>query len=341
MNMFTRRGALALVLSTLATTLPMGWSAASAEDLKPIKVALDWTPNTNHVGLYVAQAKGYFKDAGLAVTILPYGDTAAGTLVSNHVADFGIAGVGFYSQHAAGADLKAVYAVVQSETGRLVVNAERTEIKTPKDLDGLTYGGFGSAWENTLLSSIIRNAGGKGEFKSVTLGTSAYEALGNKSVDFTLEIATWEGVQAELAGVKLKEFKYSDYGVPEQYTTVIVSSDEYLKQNSDAAKAFLAAVTKGYAYAADHPDEASDLLVAANPDVLTDPKLVKASLKLLSEGHFLRAADGTIGRFDIDKVDAVGKYLVANKILVDENGKPLADAPDFSTYVTNDYLPAK
>lgn len=341
MNTFTRRSALALAFSTLALTVPFGPSAASAEDLKPVKVALDWTPNTNHVGLYVAQAKGYFKDAGLAVTILPYGDTAAGTLVSNRVADFGIAGVGFYSQRAASADLKAVYAVVQSETGRLVVNADRTDIETPKNLDGLTYGGFGSAWENTLLSSIIRNAGGKGEFKTVTLGTSAYEALDNKSVDFTLEIVTWEGVKAELAGAKLKEFKYSDYGVPEQYTTVIVSSDAYLKENADTAKAFLAAAEKGYAFAADHADEASDLLIAANPDVLTDAKLVQASLKLLSEGHYLRAADGTIGTFDIKKVDAVGQYLLKNHVLVDENGKPLATAPDFSSFVSNDYLPAK
>jgi ABC-type nitrate/sulfonate/bicarbonate transport system substrate-binding protein len=336
----SRRNAAALALSLLFAPFALE-QRTNAADLKPVKVALDWTPNTNHVGLYVAKAKGYFKDAGLDVTILPYGDTAAGTLVSNHVVDFGVAGVGFYSQHAAGADLRAVYAVVQAETGRLVVNGDRSDITSPKNLDGLTYGGFGSAWENTLLSSIIKNAGGRGEFKSVTLGTSAYEALANKTVDFTLEIKTWEGVQAELAGVKLKEFKYSDYGVPEQYTTVLVSSDEYLKGNSDAAKAFLSAVTKGYEFAATHPDEASDLLVAANPDVLTDPKLVKASLKLLAEGHYLQAVDGTIGKFDLKKVAAVGDHLVKNGILVDQDGKKLTQTPDFAAYVTNDYLPAK
>jgi ABC-type nitrate/sulfonate/bicarbonate transport system substrate-binding protein len=336
----SRRHAAALALSMLIAPVALEQGARAA-DLKPVKVALDWTPNTNHVGLYVAKAKGYFKDAGLDVTILPYGDTAAGTLVSNHVADFGVAGVGFYSQRAAGADLEAVYAVVQAETGRLVVNGDRDDISSPKNLDGLTYGGFGSAWENTLLSSIIRTAGGKGEFKNVTLGTSAYEALANKTVDFTLEVNTWEGVQAELAGAKLKEFKYSDYGVPEQYTTVLVSSSEYLKANADAARSFLGAVTKGYAFAAAHPDEAGDLLIAANPDVLTDPKLVRASLKLLSEGHYLQAADGTIGKFDVKKVSAVGDYLVKNGILVDQDGKKITAAPDFSTYVTNDYLPAK
>ncbi|ACM31378.1 conserved hypothetical protein (plasmid) [Rhizobium rhizogenes K84] len=166
----------------------------------------------------------------------------------------------------------------------------------------------------------------------MTLGTSAYEALANRSVDFTLEILTWEGVQAELSGAKLKEFKYSDFGVPEQYTTVIVSSDAYLKGNPDTAKAFLAAVRKGYAFAA-------DILIAANPDVLTDRALVHASSKLLSDEHYLRGQDGAIGTFDRNKVAAVGDYLFKAGILLDQNGKPLTTEPDFSTYVSNDYLP--
>ncbi|TGV72792.1 myristoyl transferase, partial [Mesorhizobium sp. M00.F.Ca.ET.158.01.1.1] len=117
------------------------------------------------------------REAGLEVDIVPYSDTGAGRLVANRVADFGISGtISLFTQKTAGADLKAVYAVVQSETGRLVFNAARSEIKSPKDLDGLTYGGFGSAWENALISTIIRHDGGKGHFETVTLGTSAYEA---------------------------------------------------------------------------------------------------------------------------------------------------------------------
>ena len=41
----------------------------SSSDLKKIDFILDWTPNTNHTGLYVAKEKGYFKDAGLDVDI--------------------------------------------------------------------------------------------------------------------------------------------------------------------------------------------------------------------------------------------------------------------------------
>ena len=226
MTDFTRRQTLFLAL---AASLPLpalaGAITRAQAAAQKITVALDWTANTNHIGLFVARDKGFYRDAGLDVEILPYGDTGAGTLVANRVADFGISGsLGLFTQKSAGADLKAVYAVVQSETGRVVFNADRAAIKGPKNLDGLTYGGFGSAWENALISTIIRHDGGKGIFETVTLGTSAYEALANGAVDFTLEVSTWEGVEAELKGLKQRSFRYADYGVPDEHTTLIVSS---------------------------------------------------------------------------------------------------------------------
>jgi len=328
---FTRRQALLL---TLAAGLP---SRAFSAPQK-VTIALDWTVNTNHIGLFVARDKGFYAEAGLQAEILPYGDTGAGTLVANRTADFGIAGAGFFTQRAAGADLKAVYAVVQAETGRLVFNAARSDIKSPKNLDGLTYGGFGSAWENTLISTMIRHDGGKGNFETVTLGTSAYEALANGSVDFTLEVATWEGVQAELQGVKQRTFRYADYGVPDEHTTFIASSDAFLSANPKAASAFIEATLRGYQFAVDHPQEAGDLLIASNKDALTDPALIHASLKMLVDGHFLRSQSGVIGTIDKAKIEAMGAYLFTAGILRDADGKALKERPDFEGYFSNAYL---
>lgn len=333
MTEFTRRQALLL---TLAAGLPLASRAHAA--VQKITVALDWTVNTNHIGLFVAREKGFYDEAGLDVEILPYGDTGAGTLVANRIANFGIAGVGLFTQRAAGADLKAVYAVVQQETGRLVFNADRSEIKSPKNLDGLTYGGFGSAWENTLISTIIRHDGGKGSFETVTLGTSAYEALANGSVDFTLEVSTWEGVDAELKGIRQRNFRYADYGVPDEHTTVIASSDTYLQANPKAASAFVEATRRGYQFAVDHPREAGDLLIASNKDALTDPALIHASLKMLVDGHFLRSEAGAIGTIDKGKIEAMGGYLFSAGILLDADGKALKERPDFAGYFSNAYL---
>ncbi|ADV12115.1 ABC transporter substrate-binding protein [Mesorhizobium ciceri] len=338
MTDLTRRQALLL---TLATGLPLvaGSGRAQAQSAQKVTVALDWTVNTNHIGLFVARDKGFYREAGLEVDILPYSDAGAGTLVANRVADFGINGtISLFTQRTAGADLKGVYAVVQSETGRVVFNAARNEIVSPRSLDGLIYGGFGSAWENALISTIIRHNGGKGNFETVTLGTSAYEALANGSVDFTLEVSTWEGVEAELRGVKQRSFVYADYGVPDEHTTLISSSEAYLQANPKPAADFVQATRRGYQFAVDHPDDAATLLIAANKDALTNPALIHASLKALIDGHYLRSQSGAIGTMDPAKMEAIGDYLFASGILRDSDGKLVARRPDFGSYFRNDYL---
>ncbi|HEV7252059.1 MAG TPA: ABC transporter substrate-binding protein [Mesorhizobium sp.] len=336
MSLLTRRQALALAL---AVGLASAGPASVQSNLQKVTVALDWTPNTNHVGLYVARDKGFYTEAGLDVEILPYADTSSGTLISNRIADFGVTGaLGFFSQKAAGADLKAVYAVVQTETGRLVFNASRTDIQSPKDLDGLTYGGFGSNWEKTLIATLIRKDGGRGEFEIVTLGTSAYEALANGAVDFTLEVYTWEGAKAELEGRPQRAFRYADYGVPDQHTTFVASSEAYLSKYPDRAEAFVQATRRGYEYAVEQPEQAAEVLVAANRDILTDPALIHASLKALIDGHYLRNAQGVIGTIDPAKIEVMGGFLYTSEILRDADGYVLNERPDFSSYFTNVYL---
>lgn len=306
----------------------------------PVSFALDWTPNTNHVGIYVAQALGYYEEAGLDVTILPFSDTSSSMLVANRVADFGIlGGISLFTLGMAGADLVATYAVVQTETGRLVFKADRDDINSPRDLDGKRYAGFGSAWEDVLIGDIIRADGGKGDYETITLGTSAYEALANGAVDFTLEVYTWEGVKAELDGPAQRAFNYADFGVPDQHTTFIGASGTYLRENPEVAAAFVGATARGYEYAADNPEAAADLLIAANSDMLTDHALVHASMQALVEGHYLRTADGVIGTIDAGKMNAAVQYLFDRQMLRDVDGAVVTEKPDAPQFYSNDYLP--
>src|SRR6476646_12266135 len=102
-----------------------------------VSVALDWTPNTNHTGIYVAQKLGYYSAAGIDVKILPYASTAPETLVSHRKADFGFsysAGVAF--ARAAGEDVTSVFAVLQHTALEIGVRADRTDIASPQDLAG-------------------------------------------------------------------------------------------------------------------------------------------------------------------------------------------------------------
>ena len=304
-----------------------------------VSVALDWTPNTNHVGLYVAQAQGWYEAAGLDVRILPYTDTASVTLVANGVAEFGVlSSWAFYTQRAAGADLIALFAVYQHETGHLVFNADRDDIRTPADLDGLTYAGFGSAWDEALVTRIIREAGGEGEFETITLGTSAYDALASGRADFTLEVATWEGVNAELQGRQQRAFRYGDYGIPDQHTTLIGAREEWLEANVETARAFLGETRRGYEFAAENPEAAADILIAATEGMLSNPDLIRASMQAIVEGGYLLNDKGEIGTIDPAKIEAIGSFLFDAGILRNEAGEVLTAKPDFSTWSTTDLL---
>lgn len=324
----------------LSLSSPVVTSAqVETKSLAPVTVALDWTVNTNHIGMYIAKEKGFYQDAGLQVNILPYSDTAPGLLVANGVADFGVIGtVALFTQRAAGADLVATYAVVQQDTGRLAFNADREDIVSPKDLDGKIYAGFGSNWERKLIETLIRHDGGKGDFEVVTLGTSAYEALANGVVDFTLEIVTWEGVKNELAGIEQRKFRYSDYGVPEQHTTLLASSSAYLAAHPQEAKAFLTATQRGYAYAVAHPEEAVKILIHANQDVFTDEALVAASLQALNDGSYLQGREGKVGYIQPEMMNEMADFLFKSGLLYDAEGEILTQRPNHLEYFTNLYL---
>jgi ABC-type nitrate/sulfonate/bicarbonate transport system substrate-binding protein len=335
-----RRSILAIVLCVAA------WTAATVpSNARPardrVSVALDWTPNTNHTGIYVAQKLGYYKAAGIELKVLPYANTAPETLVSHGKADFGFsysAGVAF--ARGAGADVSSVFAVLQHTALEIGVRADRTDIRTPKDLDGKIYAGFGTPDEKPLLQTVIRNAGGKGVFKDVTLNTSAYDAVYRGKADFTLPLATWEGIQARLVGKPLKTFKLARYGVPPEYSALIASSAAYLRAQPEVARRFLAATTRGYQYAADHPRAAAGILLAANKQVLTQPQLVYESAELMAKSYYKDRA-GRVGTQTPGVWKGYVQFLFTAGVLTDADGKKLRRAPDTSQYFTTAYLPRR
>ena len=315
-------------------------SGSGAQPVTKIKFALDWTPNTNHTGLYVAQQEGYFKAAGLDVTILPYNNASPDTLVSAGAADFGISFEdSFAVSKAAGANITSVLAVLQHWATAVAVKADRTDITSPKDLDGKIYGGFGAPSETPKMKKIIQDAGGKGNFTSLVLGTSAYEALYSGKVDFTEPFLAWEGIQAEIAKEPLKTFKYTDYGFPDAYSVLMIGNDKWLQANPDAAKKFVSAVQKGYQYAADNPDAAAKTLIDANPGAFTDTSLVTRSQQMLAS-TYLKDGAGKVGTQTQKMWTDFPSFLFSAGILVDGAGKKLTAAPDYSTWWTDKYLSA-
>lgn len=330
-----RRAAL-LVLALLASVLAAcGNDAANGNT---IRFALDWTPNTNHTGLFVALQEGYFADAGLDVEVLPYNNTSPDTLIDSGNAEFGIS---FQSSatfaKAAGADIVSVLAPVRHWASGIGVRADRADITRPRDLDGKTYAGFGDAGEVEMLRQVIRNDGGTGDFRNVTLGTSAYEAVYSGQADFTVPFIAWEGIEAQHHGTPFKLFDYTDYGLPDAYAIVVTASNAWRTEHPEQARKFVQALQRGYQLAADDPAKAAQHLIDANPGAFTDDALVRESQQLLAT-EYMKDADGRVGAQQLQQWAGYSGFLYQHGLLADQSGKPLEREPDWQTYFTNEYL---
>ncbi|MEV6217293.1 ABC transporter substrate-binding protein [Nocardia sp. NPDC051833] len=334
------RRALAVLATTVATLSLLTACGSGGGSDNTIRFALDWTPNTNHVGLYVALQRGYFTDAGLDVQVLPYNNTAVDTVIDAGNAEFGISTHNSSTfARASGARVKSVLAPLQHWATGIGVRADRADLASPKNLDGKTYAGFGDPGEKEALQQVIRNDGGTGDFTSVMLGSSAYEAVYSGKADFTVSYLAWEGIEAEHHGTPMRYFRYTDFGFPDAYAIVVDANEGWLAQNPDRAAKFVQALQRGYQFAADNPDAAAQDLIDANPGAFTDEKLVFESQRMLAE-QFMKNAAGKVGTQTVEQWTANSGFLYRGGLLTGPDGKPLTTEPDWSTYFTNEYLAA-
>jgi len=303
-----------------------------------VSLALDWVPNTNHTGFFVADAMGWYEEADVQLELLPYASVEPDTLVGTGGANFGISFAPSLSLAAAsGLSLTSVMAVLQRPASAIAVRSNRADVQTPADLDGLVYAGFGAPWENPLLQTVIRNAGGTGEFETVVLNTFAYEAVYGGDADFVIPFMTWEGIEAELRGTPLKAFQYRDYGFPEFYAVVMIGNPEWLSSNDKAARGFVSASQRGYQFAAENPDEAAQILIDANPSVFPDEELVFRSARLLGSDYYLDG-DGVFGPQTLERWTEFPRFLFENGLLTGPDGDPLSEELDYEALFTNEFL---
>ena len=324
------------------TPLPSRSPTASAFAGPPttVRLALDWTPNTNHTGFFVARAKGWYDEAAIDLRILPYAALTPETLL---VADQADCGISFQDSMtfavAAGADIVSVAAILQKTASAIGVLADGP-IQRPKDLDGKTYAGFGYPNEAPTLKAVIRADGGTGDFTSALLdAAAAYEALYSKKADFTIPFTAWEGVEAGLRGITLRYFQFADYGFPEFYQVVLACDLQWLAKDPEAARRFVTATVRGFQYAADQPDLAAAILVAENPGVFdANKELPAASQRFLADGGYLVDASGTFGTQTLERWTAYSAFLYEQGLLADGAGKPLTAPPDYGRLFTNDFV---
>lgn len=322
------------VMFLLCITLILGLTACGGEQEQTVTVVLDWTPNTNHTGIYVALANGYFEEAGLDVQVVQPPEDGAVTLVASGKAQFGVSFQDSLAPAFAGDSpmpVTAVAAIIQHNTSGIVSRAGEG-MDTPRGLEGRKY----ATWDLDVEKATIRDvmAADGGNFDLVELipstVTDEVSALQSGSVDAIWIFYGWAGVACEVADLDIDYFEFADIDpVFDYYTPVLIGNNAWLEENPDAARAFLAALSKGYTYAAEHPAEAADILMEAAPELKSNSALVYASQEYLAGEYIADAARW--GEFDGERWAAFFNWLNENDLMEQKLD------PDFG--YTNDYLP--
>ena len=302
------------------------------KELEEITFVLDWTPNTNHTGLYVAQEKGYFEEAGLDVEIVQPPEDGAVVLVASGKAEFGVSFQDSLAPALAGDSalpVTAVASIIQHNTSG-IISRKGEGMDTPKGMEGHSYATWNGGIELATLQHVVEADGGN--FDNVELipstVTDEVSALKTNSVDSIWIFYAWAGVKTELEELETDYFAFADIDpVFDYYTPVIISGNKFLEENPDTAKAFLSAVTKGYEFAIENPEEAAEILVAAAPEL--DKELVLASQQYLADQY--QADAGYWGYMDPERWNNFYSWVNENQLTEDE--VPL------DTGFTNEYLP--
>ena len=283
-----------------------------------ITVVLDWTPNTNHTGIFVAQEKGYFRDAGLNVEVVQPPEDGAVTLVASGKAQFGVSFQDSLAPAFAGDSVMpvtAVAAVIQHNTSGIVSRAGEG-MDTPKGLEGKKYATWDLDVEKATIRDVMKADGGDFDLVELIPSTVTDEvsALRSGSVDAIWIFYGWAGVACRVAGLEIDYFEFADIDpVFDYYTPVIIGSNAWLEENPETAKAFLAALSKGYTFAAENPKEAADILMEAAPELKSNSELVYASQEYLAAEYIADAPRW--GEFDADRWAAFFNWLNENNLL--------------------------
>ncbi|MBR6442135.1 MAG: ABC transporter substrate-binding protein [Clostridia bacterium] len=326
-----------IICLLLAVLLVCAASAAFAEteNLKPIVFCLDWTPNTNHTGLYAAQALGYYREAGLDVQIVQPPEDGATLMCAAGQAQFAIEA---QDTMAASLDLEtplgvtAVAALLQHNTSGILARAGEG-MTSAKGMENKVY----STWESPIELAMLRYCMEKegADFDTVKLIpnniTDEPAALAAHQTDAVWVFYGWSGINAELSGVACDYWDFASLSEElDYYTPVILANNELLEEDPETVRAFLKATAKGYEYACEHPEDAAELLISGDTTgSLTDAReLVYASQKWLSERYVADAP--AWGYIAPERWNGFYAWLYANG---------LTNHDLSGTGFSNDYLP--
>ena len=237
-----------------------------AED---VTVILDYVPNTNHTGMYVALHNGYYAEEGLNVQIIEPTEGATATLVAVGKGDFGVSYQEEVTMAIASKDplpIRAVAAIIQHNTSGFATAVSKN-ITSPADFEGKTYSSWGGPGEAATLHAVMDSMGADFSKLNIVISDGSGFAALEKNVDIMWFFEGWDNVTCQLNDfpINYMELRQFDERL-DYYTPVIITSNRMIEENPETVRKFLAATSLGYAYAIANPDESAKILQTYAPD---------------------------------------------------------------------------
>lgn len=285
-------GALAAVLAAALVSLGLLGAEANAKApaaarktaaaVSPVHILLDWTPNTDHTGLYAAVAQGYFQEEHVKPTIsVPANPDNALEEVAAGRVDFAVSyEPDVLLAREQGIRITSVMALVDRPLNTIMSLAS-SHITSARDLRGKTIGITGVPSDYAVVDAVLQHAHvPKSSVKLVRVGYNLLPALLHHRVDAVEGVYwTWEAVEVRQMGYRVNVLHLEQVGVPTYDELVLVTSDRLIQTDPGLVRRTLKAIQEGYAFASVHPRRAGTDLLKETQGL--SPKLVRASLVLL------------------------------------------------------------
>jgi ABC-type nitrate/sulfonate/bicarbonate transport system substrate-binding protein len=286
--------------------------------MTPLKVALDWTPNTNHIGIFVAKQLGFYKEQGIEVEILnPISDNyqvTPGKKLALGIADFAIAPfetVISLNNKENAIDAIAVFAILQEDLSS-IASLKSSKINTPKLLDRKIYASYKARYEDAIVKEMVKNDGGTGALQiTYPAKLGIWNTLLEGTADATWIFDNWEGIEASTKQIALNKFSMGQFGIPYCYSPVIIARNSNLIANKEAYTLFIKATKKGYLYAANNSEITAKIL----KEQLTEDDIknidIEASIAMTAP-HF--GTDNSCGFMRSERITTFLNWLVAHNL---------------------------
>lgn len=283
-----------------------------------LKIALDWTPNINHIGFFIAKELGFYRENGIELEIInPLDDhyqLTPGKKLELDVADFAIAPfetVISLNNKKNKVDAIAIFTLLQEDISS-IASLKSNNLTSPKLLDNKIYASYKARYEDKIVKELVKNDGGSGNIKiTYPNKLGIWNTLIEGKADATWIFDNWEGVEAEGKNIELNTWKLKDSGIPYGYSPVIIAKKTNLAKFKTEYTNFIKATKKGFLYATKH--EAEAIIILKKYLLQSDKKNINIGKALdATKMHF--GNNKTCGFMNSEKISLFLNWLIQKQL---------------------------